>query len=67
MFSTPDEKFQLWATQALNGQTTLLTSDYSAVDGSNLLSVNIDSLTPGSYTITLLGDSHLYQCHFVKF
>lgn len=62
-----DEKYQLRATHTLTGQTTVLTNDYTAVDGSNVLPVSVNGLVSGTYVMTLLGDAHLYQNYFVKF
>ncbi len=62
-----NEKFVLLATNTLTGVGTLLVQNHYATNGENNLDISISVLPSGSYTLTLIGDSHLYQSHLVKF
>lgn len=62
-----NEKFRLSAANNWTGNNMVLFQNHFAVAGENIVDVNISALTAGSYTLSLLGDHHLYQVHFVKF
>lgn len=62
-----NEKFALLATNVLTGTSSILIQNHYAVDGENTLDVSVSALPSGNYTLTLIGDNHLFQNHLIKF
>ncbi len=60
------EAFTVKSVNLLNGNITTIMSNYSAVGGSNAVSVNVSSLPMGNYALTVQSAQKLYQGHFIK-
>lgn len=61
------EKFIILATDHLNSSRMVLTRQYIAASGENQLDISVAGLIAGHYTLSVIGEYHLYQSHFIKF
>ncbi len=60
------EAFTVKSVNLLDGNITTIMSNYSAVGGSNAVSVNVSSLPMGNYALSVQSAQKLYQGHFIK-